>query len=72
MKIKNCKIKMKNEALRKLKQQAIDAEAQYDQDWAFQQQQASRAMEEAAYEEKSLRRVENEKHLKKFKKIQKI
>ena len=58
------KLLLENEALRKLKQQAIDAEAQYDQDWAFQQQQASRAMEEAAYEEMSLRRAENEKHLK--------
>ena len=57
------KLLLENEALRDLKRQAAEAEAQYEEDWALQQHQASRAMEEALYEERNLRNAENERHL---------
>lgn len=57
------KLLLENEALRDLKRQAAEAEAQYNQDWAFQQHQASRAMEEAHQEEQNLRNAEKERHL---------
>jgi len=58
------KLLLENEALRDIKRQAAEAEVQYNQDWAFQQYQANRAMEEAHQEEKYLRNAENERHLK--------
>merc|ERR1711916_123170 len=56
--------KEKQDSMRDIKRQASEAEAQYNQDWAFQQYQANRAMEEAHQEEKYLRKAENERHLK--------
>lgn len=58
------KLLMENEAMRQMKQQREKADAQFNHDWAAQQFLSSRAMEEAHQEEKYLREMENEKHLK--------
>lgn len=58
------KLLMENEALRQMNLQRQQADAQFNLDWATQQFHSSRAMEEAHQEEKYLRHMENEKHLK--------